>query len=120
VTDEDGAVVYPSPQVAERALQTILDHYDPNMVLKKWSKEEIREMIERLGGAADDHVVQCTRNMCDAYHFEMADWQRVYAGRAELGEKVRVRGCSCFRVSHWQAIFYLHAACGGGVVRPEG
>jgi hypothetical protein len=29
-------------------------------------------------GEPTEHIVRCTKNLCDAYHFEKADWERVY------------------------------------------
>lgn len=75
-------------QIAERAVKTVLDHYDERIVLKKWSVEEIKAAIEKHGAVPSDHVVMCTRNLCDAYHFNDADWLRVYAGAEALGKKV--------------------------------
>jgi predicted DNA-binding protein (MmcQ/YjbR family) len=74
-------------QMAERALKTINDHYDEKMVLKKWTHEEIVAMIKKHGEPTD-LIVRCTRNLCDAYHFEKADWERVYGDKKDLCAKV--------------------------------
>ena len=74
-------------QMAERALKTILDHYDDKVVLKKWTHEEIIAMIKKHGEPTDA-IVLCTRNLCDAYHFEKKDWERVYGDKKELCAKV--------------------------------
>lgn len=90
--------------MAERALKTIIDHYDEKMVLKKWTHEEIIAMIKKHGEPTD-LIVLCTRNLCDAYHFEKADWERVYGAKKELCAKVSgsvvfdgvgdLFGCAC-------------------------
>lgn len=74
-------------QVAERALQTMLDHYDDKVVLRKWSVDEVKELISKHGEASD-FIIHCTRNLCEAYHFERSDWERVYAGKLDLCAKV--------------------------------
>jgi len=59
------------------------------MVLKKWSTEEITAMIKKHGEPSE-HIVRCTRNLCDAYHFEKKDWERVYGDKNKaLCAKVR-------------------------------
>jgi elongation factor 3 len=75
-------------EVANRALKTILDHYDEKLVLRKWSVEEVTAMIKKHGEPTE-HIVKCTKNLCDAYHFEKKDWERVYGQKhAELCAKV--------------------------------
>ncbi len=58
------------------------------MVLKKWTHEEITDMIKKYGEPSD-FIVRCTRNLCDAYHFEKKDWERVYGDKKDLCAKVR-------------------------------
>lgn len=73
--------------VAERTLQTILNHYDEKIVLKRWTIEEVTQLIKKHGEPTE-HIIRCTRNLCDAYHFERKDWERVYAGKLDLCKKV--------------------------------
>jgi hypothetical protein len=49
--------------------------------------DEVTEQMSKHGALPDDHVIQCTRNLCDAYHFDEKDWARVYAGTGALGKK---------------------------------
>lgn len=76
-------------QVAERAVVTILAHYDEKVVLKKWTTEEVLALLAKHGEKSPaEHIVKCTRNLCEAYHFERKDWERVYGDQKELCKKV--------------------------------